>query len=332
MTPHDDDEYILRGISPYVQPPAFPPLAATVQVTFGARSIRGTSHRINEDHYVVIEWVRQHNTLLTSLPEGSIAAKFEEFGYGMVVADGLGLGSPGAGEAASHLALATLVNLIRYFGKWSLRVDDAIAQELIARAERFYQHVDSVVVHQRLNTAIPTGQTTLTAAFGAGRDLFFAHVGHSRAYLCRKGQLMRLTRDHTIGRHQSTTLPIGPLVDVNVTARDLRHILTETIGMAGPNGPSIDLERLQLDDDDRVLVCTNGLTDTVDETTVRDVLASDQPPSDQCQALAEHAIAAESDDDVTALIARYRIPQSVDGAVASDEAGTAAANYFLVKK
>ena len=306
MTPQDDDEYILRGVSPYVQPPEFPPAAATVQVAFGARSIRGKSHRINEDHYVVVEWVRQHKTLLTSLPEGSIAAKFEEFGYGMVVADGLG--SSGAGEAASHLAIATLVNLIRYFGKWSLRVDDAIAQELIARAERFYQHVDSVVAHQRLNTAIPTGQTTLTAAFGAGRDLFFAHIGHSRAYLCRKGHLMRLTRDHTIGQHQSATLPIAPLVDVNTTARDLRHILTQTIGMAGPNGPSIDLERLQLDDDDRVLVCTNGLTDTVDEVTVRDVLASDQPPSDQCQALAELAIAAESGDDVTALIARYRIP------------------------
>ena len=228
MTPLDDDEYILRGVTPYVETPAFPPLAATVQVTFGARSIRGKSHRINEDHYVVLQWVRQHETLLTSLPEGSIAAKFEEFGYGMVVADGVG--SPGAGEAASHLALATLVNLIRYFGKWSLRVDDAIAQELIERAERFYQHVDSVVVNQRLNTAIPTGQTTLTAAFGSGRDLFFAHVGHSRAYLCRKGHLMRLTRDHTIGPHQSTTLPIGPLVDVNTTARDLRHILTETIG------------------------------------------------------------------------------------------------------
>ena len=102
--------------------------------------------------------------------------------------------------------------------------------------------------------------------------------------------------------------------------------------MAGATGPLIDLERLQLDDDDRVLVCTNGLTDTIDETRIRDVLASDQPPSDQCQALADLTIAADSDDDVTALIARYRIPQSVDGAVASDEAGTAAANYFSVKK
>jgi len=58
-----------------------------------------------------------------------------------------------------------LVFLVQRFGKWNLRIDDVIAQEILARAERFYQHVDSVVVNQRLNTAIPTGQTTLTAAF-----------------------------------------------------------------------------------------------------------------------------------------------------------------------
>ena len=43
----------------------------------------------------------------------------------MVVADGMG--GTGAGEAASHLAIATLVHLVRHFGKWNLRVDDAIA-------------------------------------------------------------------------------------------------------------------------------------------------------------------------------------------------------------
>jgi protein phosphatase len=119
---------------------------------------------------------------------------------------------------------------------------------------------------------------------------------------------MRLTRDHTIAAHQSTTLPIAPLVDVNAAARDLSHILTDTIGMSGPLGPMIDLERFQIDDDDRVLVCTNGLTDMVDEARIEGVLASDQSPDEQCRALVDLALSAGGDDDVTALIARYRIP------------------------
>ena len=78
--------------------------------------------------------------------------------------------------------------------------------------------------------------------------------------------------------------------------------------MGGSVGPTIDLERFQLDDDDRVLVCTNGLTDTVDEERIAEVLASEQSPDDQCRALVDLAMAAGGDDDVTALVARYRIP------------------------
>jgi protein phosphatase len=199
------------------------------------------------------------------------------------------------------------VYLTRQFGKWNLRIDDEIAQEMLARAERFYRHVDSTVAYQRRTGAVRTDQTTLTATFGAGDDLFFAHVGHSRAYLFRRGHLMRLTRDHTIGRPHST-VPVAPLVDVSTAARDLAHILTDTIGMSGPVGPIIDLERFRLDDNDRVLVCTNGLTDVVDEARIGDVLSSDQSPDDQCRTLVDLALAAGGEDDVTALIARYRIP------------------------
>ena len=121
----------------------FPPPSATVQVTFGAQSRRGQSRSVNEDHYLVLRLGRHQETLLTSLPDEAIAARFDEYGYAMVVADGMG--GTGAGEAASHLAIATLVYLVRHFGKWNLRIDDAIAREIMARAERFYRHVDSTV-------------------------------------------------------------------------------------------------------------------------------------------------------------------------------------------
>ena len=66
------------------------------------------------------------------------------------------------------------------------------------RAERFLRHVDSAVVYEGAARGLSQPQTTLTAVFGAGHDLFFAHVGHSRAYLLREGSLLRLTRDHTL--------------------------------------------------------------------------------------------------------------------------------------
>jgi len=179
----------------------FPPLSATVQVTFGAHSRRGRMHAVNQDHYLVLRLGRHQETLLTSLPEKMMAARFDEYGHAMVVADGMG--ATGEGEAASRLAIATLVHLVRHFGKWSLRVDDTVAQELMTRVEGYYRYVDVTVKHRRESVTPRPDQTTLTAVFGAGRDLFFAHVGHSRAYLCRDGHLMRLTRDHTLGGRSS---------------------------------------------------------------------------------------------------------------------------------
>jgi serine/threonine protein phosphatase PrpC len=284
----------------------FPPMSSTVRVEFGAHSRRGRCRSVNEDHYAIIQLSRYQQTLMTSLPEGSIPKRFDENGYAMIVADGMG--GDGSGEAASRLALATLVQLVLHFSKWDLRVDDLIAREIIARAERFYRHVDATVASEAATGPMPNFQTTLTATFGSGGDLFFAHVGHSRAYLFRSGELLRLTRDHTIGRQRVSRVGLAPLVDVNLAARDLRHILTETIGMGGLTGPTIDLERFHLHDEDVIMVCTNGLTDALEEQAVADVLASGGSPANLSTRLVDLAMAADGEDDVTALIGQYHIP------------------------
>ena len=224
----------------------------------------------------------------------------------MVVADGIG--STGDGGAAGRLAIIALVHLVRHFGKWSLRIDDTIAREIMDRAEGFLRHIDSAMVDERRMNPVVGMQTTLTAVFSAGHDLFFAHVGHSRAYLLRERELMRLTRDHTIARQPQASLPVAPLLDVNAAGADLRHVLTNTIGMRGSIGPEIDLERLQLCDGDVVLVCTNGLTDTVGEDLIAEVLASDRSPDDQSRTLVEMATSRGSDDDATAVVAHYHLP------------------------
>ena len=221
----------------------------------------------------------------------------------MIVADGLGQDT---GEMASRFALITLLDLILKFCKWNLRIDDRIADDIMDRAERFYRHVDSAVVHEGAAKGLAQPQTTLTAVFGAGRDLFFAHVGHSRAYLLRDGTLMRLTRDHTL-RPRGQIAPLAPLVDVNATARDLTHILTETIGMKGSVGPRIDLERFQLANGDRILVCTNGVSDMLDETVIASVLGSGTPLGEQARRLVDLAMEGGGDDDATAMVAAFRI-------------------------
>ena len=202
---------------------AFPPPSASVQVTFGARSRRGRARSVNEDHYAVIRLGRHQETLLTSLPSDETPLRFDEFGHAIIVADGAG--GDGSGETASRLAIETLTHLMLHFGKWNLRINEDVAHDIMQRAERFYEHVNTVMAASNRAAEGVKQQATLTAVFGAGRDLFFAHIGHSRAYLLRDHLLMRLTRDHTYAAAMDG-VAMAPLIDVKGAARDFSHILT----------------------------------------------------------------------------------------------------------
>ena len=208
-----------------------------------------------------------------------------------------------AGEAASRLAIATLVHLATNFGRWHVRVNEPIADEIVDRAQRFYRGIDSALLLASPGSTRRL-QTTMTAVFTAGSELFFAHVGHSRAYVYRDNELMQLTHDHTLDSKRPRPLT---LVDGCARPRDLQHVLTETLGGGAAAAPRIDVERCGLLDGDVVLLCTNGLTDVANDDRIATALRLHGTPDDQCRALIDLAVNSGGNDDVTALVARYRI-------------------------
>ena len=96
-----------------------------MRVTIGARSHQGALRQRNEDHYLVVRVGRDQETLATSLSGSDVPPQFEEYGYAMLVADGLGEG--GAGSVASRVALSTFAHLALHYGKWNVRVDPITA-------------------------------------------------------------------------------------------------------------------------------------------------------------------------------------------------------------
>ena len=111
-----------------------PPPSVDMEVGFGALSRQGPGRSVNDDHYLIMRMGRHLETLKTSLPDGDLPRHFDEYGYGMVIADGMG----SAGDLASRLAIATLVQLAIDFSKWHVRVNEPIADEMMDRAERYY--------------------------------------------------------------------------------------------------------------------------------------------------------------------------------------------------
>ncbi len=281
------------------------PLSSTVRVDIAARSHRGRCLSCNEDHYLVVRLGRRQDTLATSLSSADIPRRFNEYGYAMLVADGFGTG--GSGSVASRVALSAVAHLALHYGRWNLRIEPTVADEVLQRTKwLFEQASEAVAAGGRTGLpALANMATTLTAAYSAGDDLFVAHVGHSRAYLFREGHLTQLTRDHTTARYQADT---GRPVAVDRRGQDLRHILTDVIGTDG-EPPLVAVEHFRLTHGDCVLLCTNGLTDMVDDSRVAEVLAARRRSSEQCRTLVKLANEMGGEDNVTVVLAQYEVPR-----------------------
>ena len=282
----------------------FRPSSARVEVEFGAVTHPGRRRATSDDHYLIVRLGRNQETIRSSLPEGSVPDRFDEHAYAMVVADGMGPDGP---EIASRHALATLMQLVLHFGRWNVRVNERTAWEIVQRAERFYERVDQEITDvSNQHPALAGISTTLTAAVNCGDELFVVHVGHSRAYLYRGGLLTRLTRDQTLAQRLAET---GRTTPTEFAAHDLRHVLTDAIGGKGGT-PDIEIQNYLLLDGDVVMLSTNGLTDLVDDDQIAAVLGNGglRELDAQCQKLVDLGLERGGPDNITALLARYRIP------------------------
>ena len=278
-------------------------MSSLVRIDVDARSHPGHHRANNEDHFFVTRLGRTLQTLITSLPVGDVPERTEEVNYVMVVADGMG--GHAAGEVASRMAISALVSLALDVPDWIFKVDEEHAREIERRSRKRVQEVGAMLVERgQRDPALRGMGTTLTAARSLGRDLLITHVGDSRAYLLRAGRLHRLTRDHT---YAQLLVDTGQLAPGDVAGSRHRHVLTNALGGSSED-VQVDTDRLQLEDGDRLLLCSDGLTDLVDDETITSILREATRSSDACERLVQRALDSGGRDNVTVIVAAYRLP------------------------
>lgn len=290
-----------------LDPATFHPLASPAAIEVAGFSKCGLLQRDNTDHFLAIRLGRLQETLTTSLAAGDLPPRFEEYAYAMVVADGLG--AQGTGARASRLALSTLAHLAVRYGKWNVRVDGDAAADIIEQGEFFYRQVgDAMAQAARADVRLSDMATSLTAVYIAGADLFFAHLGHSRAFLFRNGVLIQLTMEHTLERLISASVALRR---ARLEARRPRAAEQRTADVAtdaGPrqDAPEVTIEHVQLWSGDRVVMCTDGLSNAVPEDRMAAVLAGHRSADEDCRRLVDLALANGATDSATVVIADYR--------------------------
>jgi serine/threonine protein phosphatase PrpC len=283
--------------------------SSLIKIDFGALSDVGKVRKNNEDAFLIFRTGRYWQKLLTNLSEDVLPDRNEENAYAMAVADGMG--GRAAGEVASSMALVTVVNLMFSSVKWALKLDhpelrDQEIQEGIERAVEYLSKADFAISKRAEADPSLTGMgSTLTACYSFGDDLFVFHIGDSRAYLFRDGKLTQLTRDHTLAQGLADA---GAIPQEKVQGHHFKHMLTRAIGRHGGN-VEVEIHRLTLADNDQVLLCSDGLTDLVSSDEIAATLRTATSSQKKCNALINLALENGGHDNVTALLAYYRIPQ-----------------------
>jgi protein phosphatase len=295
--PITTDSPPLIGVRP------FQAFSSLVKVDIAALSHVGHVRANNEDQFFVTKLARTLETVLSSLQPGDVPDRADEVNYVMAVADGMG--GHAAGEMASRLAISALVSLGLDLPDWIFKVGADVTPEIERRARRLVGQVGSMLFERGQADATLRGMgSTLTAVRSYGRDLLIVHVGDSRAYLLRAGRLHRLTKDHTFAQ---MLVDCGQIQASDVDSSGVRHILTNALG-GSTEHVDVDVDLAHLENGDRLLLCSDGLTDRVDDETVTKTLLSSPTSTDACNALVQLALDRGGRDNVTVIVAGYTLP------------------------
>jgi PPM family protein phosphatase len=203
-----------------------------------------------------------------------------------VVADGMG--GAQAGEVASALAVEEFRRPLTQDSPPERRLADRVHEA----NRRIYE--TSLTDHEHRGMG-----TTLTAVYLDDSDLAVAHVGDSRAYIFRDGELSRLTQDHSLVEE---LVRRGKLTEEQAAEHPQRSIITRALGIE--DEVQVDTWTYPMRDGDVVLLCSDGLTSMIGEAQIAAVLASEADMERAAERLIAEANDAGGRDNITVVLFR----------------------------
>ena len=202
-----------------------------------------------------------------------------------LVADGMG--GHEYGEVASALARETVVREIR--DGTPLATAIRIADEEIIRISR------------RRHEALPMG-TTIVAARVNGSRFEVAWVGDSRVYLWRDNQLVQLSQDHS---YVQELIANGAITHEQARSHPHRNVVTQALGVTDPRNLNVETMTGELRPGMQLLLCSDGLTEEVDDRNIAQVLAHNDCSAQECvDELVAAALDGGGSDNVTVILVR----------------------------
>lgn len=219
-----------------------------------------------------------------------------------LVADGMG--GHAAGEIASRIAVDSINEFIVHTkeedGTWPHAYDDNYKHSTNRLVAAVRLANTRVLEAMRKDARLRGMGTTVVACLADGSTMSVAHVGDSRAYLVRDGNLSRITNDHSWVFEQ---VQAGMLTESEAEKHPLRNVITRALGGALQVTP--DASEIEARAGDVFLLCSDGLTGMVPESEIlRMVAAREEDLEQACRDLIDAANARGGLDNVTAVLVK----------------------------
>ncbi|MBS0204570.1 MAG: serine/threonine-protein phosphatase [Planctomycetes bacterium] len=269
----------------------------------------GRKRTRNEDQFLVATLTKTLDVSYSSLEVGDDARIFgNSQGRLLLVADGMG--GHAAGDRASEMVVNAFVDYVLNMLRWYFRADPTYEADFTADLRdaviRCQKRIREEVLEQPENKGMGA---TLTLAYVIWPRMFVVHVGDSRCYLMRGDELKQLTRDHTVGQliNEIATTIVEQAAEV--PDRKWHHVLWNAVG-GGSEELQPDIFRVDLEFGDRLLICTDGLTNQVTDAKIALRLQQEQSATETCCHLIEDANENGGSDNITVIVARIPTPEA----------------------
>jgi protein phosphatase len=271
------------------------PALAPPRLDYHGASHVGKVRERNEDHFAIMALQHSARLLLTNLDDtGMVQRLSRPDAHVFMAADGVG-GLAG-GEEASRLAVGTIMEYLSEAASCYRGTDVGQEQEFMDRLSAGVERA-----HRRLIETYGAERgpaTTLTMVTLVWPRAYVVHVGDSRGYVLRRGRLRQFTADQTMG---DLYVNIGRGSEEQAEKLGLYNILSSAVGTdMAPVVGVVDLEP-----DDVLLVCTDGLTNHVPDARITELLTAAPDAESACRELVDAALAGGGRDNVTVIVARF---------------------------
>ena len=253
----------------------------------------------NEDQFLIAELTKTMRLWHTSLPEPKTQFG-DEHGHLFLVADGMG--GHRAGEQASALAVVAIEQFTLNTFKWFFRSDAPDAQRVLTQFQTALREADARILEESIEHPELSGMgTTVTMAYHLDSQLCVVHAGDSRAYIFEDDTLHQITHDHTL---VAEMVRRGTLQPEEAAHHRLRNVITNVVG-GNEAGVNVEAHALKIDAGDRLLLCSDGLTEMLTNEAIAATLREEPDPQAACTTLVAQANDAGGRDNITVLIVRF---------------------------